>query len=724
MPAPLTPSQVEEKIVQAIMQMPDPALLGLQPGSSAGIDETAVLRYVRGMGALNYGTAGGNTTCVEVRTGDKSRAAAKAVTVIDAGTGIRDLGLEMLKGPFGRGEGEVHILFSHPHWDHIQGFPFFLPAYIAGNRITIYSVHDLEKALVDQQRYLNFPVPISSMEATIDFVRLEEGRPFTIGDIRINTIRNAHPGDSYGFRFEDGDHTFVFASDAEFKHLNDANMQPHIAFFEDADALIFDAQYTLGEGWVKEDWGHSSALIGVEMALAAGAKQLVLFHHDPTSDDTVLQRILTDAEGYRDELGGRDALDIAIAYEGMVLDLAAGSATKMRSAAGHGRFDHTGPILIPAHVFDEQSVRRVAEQLLVLDDESVTRGRIIDLSQVDTLTTASLKQLVELQNAPGQAPLVLAAPSPKVLRVIQLGGFSDFFAIYPTVEAAQTSVTARESAQLPGHVLGKRFLIERVLERGRMGTVLLAGDQQTKGTVAVRIIDPAYSEDRVERLFSQRDVLLAANHPHLVPIVEMAYEVPHTRGGIPYLVEQYSPGKTLGEVLLQHLSQDPAGLPFDRAMEIALAVVSGIEYAHELGVVHGNLKDDKIFIDGSRIQIGGLGLGHLDEGLDLTDAPRLHQVVTYLAPEQVRGRPIGMYTDLYALGVLLYQLFSGQAPFEGGEREVLRAHLEQEPPPLDARLPLALQELIFKLLAKNPADRCDSVTAVRRDLQAVNSSCP
>ncbi|MFN2161727.1 MAG: MBL fold metallo-hydrolase, partial [Candidatus Promineifilaceae bacterium] len=170
-PAPLTPSQVEEKIVQAIMQMPDPALLGLQPGSSAGIDETAVLRYVRGMGALNYGTAGGNTTCVEVRTGDKSRAAAKAVTVIDAGTGIRDLGLEMLKGPFGRGEGEVHILFSHPHWDHIQGFPFFLPAYIAGNRIIIYSVHDLEKALVDQQRYLNFPVPISSMEAAIDFVR-------------------------------------------------------------------------------------------------------------------------------------------------------------------------------------------------------------------------------------------------------------------------------------------------------------------------------------------------------------------------------------------------------------------------------------------------------------------------------------------------------------------------------------------------------------------------
>jgi serine/threonine-protein kinase len=277
-------------------------------------------------------------------------------------------------------------------------------------------------------------------------------------------------------------------------------------------------------------------------------------------------------------------------------------------------------------------------------------------------------------------------------------------------------------------------LIERMLERGRMGTVLLAGDQQTKGTVAVRIIDPAYSEDRVERLFSQRDILLAANHPHLVPIVEMAYEAPGSRGGIPYLVEQYSPGKTLDEVLSRQRSQNPAGLPFDRAMEIALAVVTGIEYAHELGVVHGNLKDDKIYIDGDQIQIGGLGLGHLDEGLDLTDAPRLHQVVTYLAPEQVRGRPIGIYTDLYALGVLLYQLFGGRPPFEGGEREVLRAHLEEEPPPLDAPpipaqagtsrcpgLPDALEALIFKLLAKNPADRCDSVTAVRRDLQEVVS---
>lgn len=697
-PAPVPPRQIEEKIVQAIYQMQDVETA----------DEAAVRRYVGNLNVLLRRTAGGNTTCVEVRTGGKT-------IVIDAGTGIRDLGLELMKGSFGRGEGELHILFTHAHWDHIQGFPFFLPAFIRGNRINIYSVHDLHKALVDQQRYLNFPVPISTMEATLDFMTLEEGRPFTIGDVRINTLRNAHPGDSYSYRFEDGDCIFVFASDAEFKHLDDANMQPHIEFFRDACVLFFDAQYTLSEGWVKEDWGHSSAMIGVEMALAADVKKLVLFHHDPTNDDVVLQRILADAQAYRDELGGRDALEIAIAYEGLVLDLAAEATTFAKAAGRRG-----ANILVPKHVFDERSVKRVAEQLLVMDEsnglaevKNVTRGRIIDLSQVETLTTASLKQLVELQNAPDQPPLVLAAPSPKALRVIELGGFSDFFAIYPTVEAAQTAVAARESAQLPGHLLGKRYLIERVLANGRMGTVLLAGDQQTGRTVAIRIIDPTYSADKIERLFNQRDALLGADHPHLLPVIDLAFEE-----GIPYIVEQYRPGKTLKEIMQEH----PQGLPGGRAMEIALALANGIEHAHEQGVVHGNLKDDKVYIDDAQIQIGGMALGHLDEGLDLLAAPRLRQVVTYLAPEQVRGLPIDARTDLYALGVMLYKLFSGRLPFDGEERDVLRAHLYRQPPPLDdlsAQNSSFLEALILKLLAKDPADRYDSAADARRALQAL-----
>jgi phosphoribosyl 1,2-cyclic phosphodiesterase/anti-anti-sigma regulatory factor len=688
LPAPLKPEQVEEKIVRIISHMP-----GLNTA-----DEAAVRNYVRGLDVLSRGTAGGETTCVEIRSAEK-------LFVIDAGTGIRDLGLEMMKGPFGRGEGELHLLFSHPHWDHIQGFPFFLPAYTSGNRIFIYGVHDMRKALIDQQNYLNFPVPMSSMEADIEFITLQEGVPFAVGDVRINTIKNVHPGSSYGYRIQDTrNNTFVFASDAEFKHLDDAVMQPHIAFFKEADALIFDAQYTLSEGWIKEDWGHSSALIGVEMALAAGVRRLILFHHDPTNDDIVLQRILKDARGYRDELGGREALEILVAYEGMELDLV---AAETNSAGGDNHSD--AHVWVPSSVFDEKSVRHVAEQMLVLDDQAMPTGRIIDLSQVETLTTASLKKLVTLQNAPGQAPLVLAAPSPGALRVIELGGFLDFFAIYPTIKAAQTAVAARRSAQLPGHMLGKRFLIERVLARGRMGTVLLAADQRTEESVSIRIFDPAYSEETLERLFDQRDLLISADHPNLLSVVELAEEE-----GVAYLVEQYHPGKTL-DVLLQEHAED-GRLSFAEKIVIARAVVAGLAYAHEQGIVHGNLKDDKIYIDSDRVQIGGMGLGRLDEGINLLEAPRLRQVVAYLAPEQVLGEPIDMRTDLYALGVILYQLFDGRCPFQGDECEVLQAHLDQEPPPLGDQTPPPLQSLILKLLAKDPDGRGDSAVEVQQFL--------
>jgi phosphoribosyl 1,2-cyclic phosphodiesterase/anti-anti-sigma regulatory factor len=699
LPAPLKPGQVEEKIVRAIL------------GVSTHIpeldtaDEAAVRGYVKGMDALSRGTAGGETTCVEIRAGE-------TLFVIDAGTGIRDLGLELMNGPFGRGEGELHLLFSHPHWDHIQGFPFFLPAYTPGNRIFIYGVHDMEKALIDQQNYLNFPVPMSSMEADIEFITLQERAPFRVDDVQINTIRNVHPGGSYGYRIKDAHSAFVFASDAEFKHLDDAVMQPHIAFFKEADALIFDAQYTLGEGWIKEDWGHSSALIGVEMALAAGVKRLILFHHDPTNDDVVLQHILRDARGYRDELGGHEALEIMVAYEGLALDL-----TRAALAGASDDNHRDAHVWAPTRVFDEKSVQQVAEQMLVLDERAVPSGRIIDLSQVETLTTASLKKLVSLQNAPGQAPLVLAAPSPGVLRVIELGGFSDFFAIYPTIKAAQTAVAARRSAQLPGHVLGKRFLIERVLARGRMGTVLLAADQQTEDSVSIRIFDPAYSKETLKRLFDHRDLLLKADHPNLLSVIDLAEEK-----GVAYLVEQYHPGRTLDKLLEEHPEAEE--LSFDRKLATAQAIVAGMAYAHEQGIVHGNLKDDKIYIDGDWIQIGGMGLGRLDEGIPLLEAPRLRQVVAYLAPEQVLGQDIDVRTDLYALGVILYQLFTGHCPFQGDEREVLQAHLNQEPlPPLsDAGdpNPADLQALILKLLAKDPADRGDSAVEVRRFLRELN----
>ncbi len=223
LPSPLKPDAVKEKIIQAILEMPN-----------LDTNNPDVVRaYVEDLPPLLRGTAKGNTTCVEVQAGGET-------LIIDSGSGIRDLGLELMKGPCGRGQGKLHILFSHSHWDHIQGFPFFIPTYIPGNQITFYSIHNLELALTEQQRYLFFPVAIdsaqaereleqmeaslrqrygfiNSMQAQREFVRLEVGQSFSIGPVRINTSRNYHPGDAYGYRFEDQHSVFVCSGDAEYK---------------------------------------------------------------------------------------------------------------------------------------------------------------------------------------------------------------------------------------------------------------------------------------------------------------------------------------------------------------------------------------------------------------------------------------------------------------------------------------------------------------------------
>ena len=282
LPSPLRPEQVEEKICQAVFSLPD----------IDTSDVEAVRAYIGELPPLVRGTAGGNTSCVEIRAGGET-------LIVDAGTGLRELGWELMKGPCGRGQGTLHLLISHPHWDHIQGFPFFVPAFVPGNRIYVYGIHDLKTAFEEQQRPLNFPVPLAFMQAQVEFISLRVGQPFSVGQVRVNTIQNAHPGDTCAYRFQDQHSVFVYASDAEFKRLDNASVQAHVAFFKDADALIFDAQYTLREAWQKTDWGHSSAMIGVDLARAAGVKKLILFHHDPSYSDAQLQEIQAAAIAYQ-----------------------------------------------------------------------------------------------------------------------------------------------------------------------------------------------------------------------------------------------------------------------------------------------------------------------------------------------------------------------------------------------------------------------------------------
>ncbi len=265
-------------------------------------------------------TYGGNTSCVEVTEGDQQ-------IIFDAGSGLRPLGLKMMGGPCSKGKGDVRLLISHTHWDHLMGFPFFVPAFIPGNKLTFYGCHDhLKERFEYQQVFTHFPVSMDQMASKKEFVHIEPGEPFTIGPFHIKAISQYHPGDAYGYRVETETGVFVYATDAEYTELPWEDRQQHVEFFRDADVVIFDAAYSLVEAVEKLDWGHSSPYIGIEMANDANVKTLVLFHHDPTTRDAAVFDALQKARRFYEQLPNKTShLNIVSAYDYQTFTLPAES---------------------------------------------------------------------------------------------------------------------------------------------------------------------------------------------------------------------------------------------------------------------------------------------------------------------------------------------------------------------------------------------------------------
>ena len=268
---------------------------------------------------------GGNTSCVEVRTGDDH------AIVLDCGTGARQLGLDIL----GRGEPlpPLHILITHTHWDHIQGFPFFLPAYVPGARLTFYGTRGLERTLeasiTEQMHQTYFPVQLGELRAEVDFVELAEQR-FALGSCRVTTQFLNHTAPTIGYRFERGPLTFAYVTDHEpfwwsptgraqagsYLHPGD---ERHVAFVAGVDLLIHDAQYSDREYPAKRGWGHSPIEYVVDVAIRAGVKRLVLFHHDPLHTDAWVRQH-TEVARRRARAAG-SSLEILAASEGLEIRL-------------------------------------------------------------------------------------------------------------------------------------------------------------------------------------------------------------------------------------------------------------------------------------------------------------------------------------------------------------------------------------------------------------------
>jgi phosphoribosyl 1,2-cyclic phosphodiesterase len=252
---------------------------------------------------------GGNTSCVEVRAG-------KAIIIFDGGTGLRLLGKKLLKEmPI-----VAHMFFSHVHWDHIQGFPFFEPAFVKGNEFHLYGGNNvsrtLEETLAGQMDHPNFPVHLTVMGATMKFRDLAEGEEVKIDDgaggfAKVTTASGNHPQGVYAFRLDHGGHAVVYATDTE--HYEGRIDEKLVKLSRGVDLFIYDSQYTPEEYPSKKGWGHSTFEEGVNIAKTAGAKKLVLFHHDPMQNDAAVRE--------KEKRAAAIFPDVVAAHEGLVLEV-------------------------------------------------------------------------------------------------------------------------------------------------------------------------------------------------------------------------------------------------------------------------------------------------------------------------------------------------------------------------------------------------------------------
>jgi phosphoribosyl 1,2-cyclic phosphodiesterase/CRP-like cAMP-binding protein/CheY-like chemotaxis protein len=382
---------------------------------------------------------GGNTSCVEVLTADGT------CLVLDCGTGARELGLALLAA----GPPPIHLLLTHTHWDHIQGFPFFAPAYLPGTILNVYASpgleSTLEEALSGQMQHTYFPVRLSELRAEIAVHEVGEGT-FRIGGVTIHTQYLNHTTPCLGYRLEAGGVSVVYATDHEpfwwegpkaapAERLLHPGDRRHVEWLAGADLVIHDAQYTDAEYPAKRNWGHSSAEYATDLATLAGVKRLVLFHHDPTRTDQMVgrfaQRMLRRARKHG------STLDVIAAAEGLDLELPEMAATPPGSVAGTRSVVTRGCSVMLAGSDDVElaAVRRAlepdgyrfvsAECVDHLGDE-LARERphlLILAPRLDEASPVALAQRLRTSSPVGDLPIIIPAREvgPEAAGLLSLG---------------------------------------------------------------------------------------------------------------------------------------------------------------------------------------------------------------------------------------------------------------------------------------------------------------
>jgi phosphoribosyl 1,2-cyclic phosphodiesterase len=230
---------------------------------------------------------GGNTSCIEMRVGERR-------LIFDGGTGLQELSKNLMK----QLPPKTYMFFTHYHWDHIQGFPFFMPAFVKGHCLQIYGAipqngDSLEQHFMERVLHPNSPVPLAGLKADIKFCDVVCGETFEVEDIQFQTCHLNHPNNAMGYRVNWCGRSVFYCTDTE--HYPDRLDENVMELARDADMMIYDAMYTDEEYHhpkaPKLGWGHSTWEEAVKIAKAAGVKTLVIFHHDPAHSDEFLDQL-------------------------------------------------------------------------------------------------------------------------------------------------------------------------------------------------------------------------------------------------------------------------------------------------------------------------------------------------------------------------------------------------------------------------------------------------
>lgn len=682
-PTPFTTEQLQSRLADVLR-------------GAAGVDlsdPAAIQAYIAGLPPALRSLVGGNTTCVEIETGNTT-------IIVDCGSGMRPLGLSLMSREFGLGMGTAHIFLTHAHWDHLQGYPFFAPAYVPGNRLIFYAIgHDPRYYLEHQQAAPGFfPIPPGAMMAEKEYVRLREGQSVQIGRTLVTSHPLYHPGTAYAYRFDDGESVFAFASDGEYKSLDERHLRPYIEFFSDADALAFDSQYSLRDVFLsKEDWGHSSAIIGVDIAERARAKRLITFHHDPTNSDEQIYEIARAAVNYARTNEIAYNTEVIVAHEGLELYLGQALGLEILedrhgtawTFAAAGRLDRsTAP----------EAQRRLSEFLSDADSRPV----VLDLNLVSVIDGMGVMAILDSVRETAHAALAMVASTAHVHRTLTLSAVERTVPILRNQRQALSLLTGPARWLKDAPELAGQYTLGRILAVDDLGVVFAASDRSAGDDVVAYIVGGGARQLDRSQFESLAQRWVGVSHPLLLAGRRIVGE----SDWMGYVGEW-----TEGLALRDWLRTAPS---FAELLRCAQTMAEAMAHLHTAGIRHGDFHPENVVVaDGRpRVSLSPLFPGH---GHPSASA--------YRSPEQLRGAAPSLSSDVYALGIVIYELLLGVHPFAAETDDLMiTLKLRSDPQTPRARwpgIPDRLEALLVKALAPDAEDRFPSAVETHAALRAI-----